>query len=138
MPRNDQSSHHGPPWTKDTFLAANSPSDCSRAERLFQANETLTESYYRFGQQPSGGVFLHPLGLRYAPMSLHIDDIGFTGRGTWNRYPEIKKHVAFSDFADFVGLNHLGPASAFPIAEFDVEQLWSITLECAHRINNLR
>lgn len=137
MQSRDRSSTHGPSWTTSTFLAAvPGPHDRDRAARLFELHDSLPNSYYWFGQQPNGAIFLHPWGLRYAPMSLWIHTSGVVmGRGAWSSYPEIRKHAGFADLAQFVGLDHQGPASGFPIAELDVEELWAHILGCAQEIN---
>jgi hypothetical protein len=103
---------------------------------LGQIGTTLPNSYYWFGQQPNGAVFFHPLGLRYAPMSVWINASGdLMGRGAWSSYPQIRKDEGFAELASFVGQDHLGSASGFPIAEHDVEKLWAHILGCAQKIN---
>ena len=102
----------------------------------FELHDSLPDSYYWFGQQPNGAVFFHPLGLRYAPMSVWINASGdLMGRGAWSSYPQIRKNEGFAELARFVGQDHLGPASGFPIAEHDVEILWAHILGCAQKIN---
>jgi hypothetical protein len=137
MPIGDRSSTPGPSWTIRSFLAAvASPRDRDRAARLFELHESLPNSYYWFGQQPNGAVFFHPLGLRYAPMSVWINASGdLMGRGAWSSYPQIRKDEGFAELASFVGQDHLGSASGFPIAEHDVEKLWAHILGCAQKIN---
>jgi hypothetical protein len=137
MSHADQTSPHGPSWSKQSFLAAVATSaDRALAARLFELHDSLRDSYYWLGQRPNGGIYLHPLGLRYSPMSLWIHASGeLMGRGTWRRYPEIRGHHGFSELATFVGMDHDGLAAGFPVAEVDVEHLWAHAMRCAQHIN---
>lgn len=125
MPNADYGSTHGPSWTLASFLAAiGAQGDRSRAVRLFELNKSHPDSYYWFGQTPTGAIFFHPLGFPYAPMNVSVDASGvLVGPGNWNRYPEVKHHDGFSGLASYVGQNHQGPASGFTIAEFDIDEL---------------
>lgn len=137
MPGLDINTPHGSPWTIESFLAAiRSADDRARAMHVFTIHESNAASYYWFGSIPRGAVFPHPGGLRYAPMSLSIDEFGLLlGQGAWTRYPYIRNHEGFAELASFVGLDHHGPASKFVMAEFDVEKLWAAAQQCALRIN---
>ena len=137
MPIGDRYTPHGPSWTIDSFSAAISSSeDKARAAYIFDSLESDTSSYYWFGQRPGGAVFPHPRGLRYAPMSLSLDEHGLLlGQGAWKRYPKIKNDEGFAELAAFVGQDHEGTASKFVVSEFNVMRLWEIANRCADRIN---
>jgi hypothetical protein len=139
MPIGDRYTPHGPSWTVDTFLAAiASVEDKARAIHIFESLESNASSYYWFGQKPGGAVFPHPRGLRYAPMSLSVDESGvLSGQGAWKRYPGIRNDEGFAELAAFVGQDHEGTASKFVISEFDVVKLWDIADQCADRINGV-
>lgn len=138
MARNDQYSSHGPSWTERSFLDALAYSgDRSRAERLFELRISDPECYCWFGQTPRGAIFFHPFGMQYAPLSIGMGAGGeLVVIGTWNRYPAIRKDERFADLADYLGQDHTGPASPVTAAEFDVDALWSVAVECARRINS--
>lgn len=140
MPMGDRYTPHGPSWDIDSFLGAiASPEDKARAVHIFDSHESERSSYYWFGQRPGGGVFPHPRGLRYAPMSLSLDGYGvLLGQGAWKRYPEIRGDEGFAELAAYVGLDHEGTASKFVMAEFDVVKLWQVADICADRINGVR
>ena len=137
MPIGDRYTPHGPSWTIDSFLAAIvSPEDKARVIHIFESLESQRSSYYWFGQRPGGAVFPHPRGLRFAPMSLSLDEHGvLLGQGAWKRYPLIRNDEGFADLAALVGQDHQGTASKFVMAEFDVVKLWEIADQCADRIN---
>ncbi|MDO3634450.1 hypothetical protein [Mycolicibacterium arseniciresistens] len=119
------------------MAALSTESDREAARRLFTLHDSAAgAAYYWFGQIPNGAIFFHPQGLRYSPMSVYIDTTGaLSGKGTWRRYPQIREHEGFAEFARFVGLDHRGVASGFPIDEFDVDELWAIAVRCAQRVN---
>ena len=133
----DQSAHAGLCWTEATFLAAiGNGADLAHATRLLELHASLCDSYFWFGAAPNGAIFLHPLGLRYAPMSLWINKSGdLMGRGTWNRYPAIRTHRGFAELASYLGQDHESVASGFNVGEFDIDELWALMLLCAQRIN---
>ena len=135
MTKTDQQSTHGPSWSREDFLASLKSADRAHAARLFELLDLQRDSYVWLGQRPNGGIFFHSLGLPYAPLSLHLENSRLMGRGTWRRYPAIRQHEGFNELAIFVGLDLRGPASAFPIAELDVERLWALSTRCAHLIN---
>ncbi|MCD5422474.1 hypothetical protein LRS71_23455 [Rhodococcus pyridinivorans] len=129
-------------WSTDTFLAALAPQpDRALAEDLLTRVERLDERMgthddFWFGVPPSGGIYLHPHGFKYAPVHLLVGDPDrLLVRGNWTNYPQIKGHRGFAELAAFLGQDHGQSAKAVAVAELDVDRLWEIALRCAVVIN---
>ena len=60
-----------------------------------------------------------------------------TGKGTWTRYPKIRRHPRFAEFATYLGQDHTGPVATFPVAAFDIDELWSMVVRCDRLINGV-
>jgi hypothetical protein len=93
-------------WTKASFLdGIGTADDQARATTLFDLQDALddrrgTKDDYWFGLRPTGGVFFHPYGLRYAPFYLWINNSGtVTCSGLWTNYNAILHHAGFSELA---------------------------------------
>lgn len=129
-------------WTKDTFLdALAADDDRDRATHLFDllaesSNHQGTHSDLWFGNQPGGGIFFHPYGLRYAPIQLWINKSGtLMAYGNWNQYEAVRFHPGFADLAKLTGQDHRSNSRGFAMASVDVDELWEIVLRCARDIN---
>ncbi len=133
----------GRAWTKESFLAAiSSEVDVERAIRLFTLQESLDESRgsfddFWFGTSPSGGVFFHPYGYRFAPMYLWVNKSGvLMATGAWNNYSQIQKHDGFAGLATVLGQDHRSSAPGRKVAELDLDKFWTASLLCAEAINS--
>ncbi|MGW5300707.1 hypothetical protein ACWEQV_20910 [Rhodococcus aetherivorans] len=129
-------------WTKGTFLdALASPSDRELAGRLFALlkaidEKTGTHDDLWFGNRPYGGIFLHPYGLRYAPMQLWINKAGrLMAYGNWRQYEAVRHHPGFAELAHLVGQDHQSSMKGFAVADVGLDRLWPVVLRCARRIN---
>ncbi|WP_031332673.1 hypothetical protein [Williamsia sp. D3] len=98
----------GSRWTKAAFLdAIGTPDARARATTLFDLQEAVddrrgTKDDYYFGLRPSGGVFFHPYGHRYAPFYLWINITGTVMcSGLWTNYNAILHDSGFSELAQF-------------------------------------
>lgn len=132
----------GRTWTKESFLdAVASEADTERAARLFTLQESLDESRgshsdFWFGTAPSGGIFFHPYGYRFAPMYLWVNKSGtLMASGTWNNYSQIQHHGGFSSLAAFLDQDHTASAPGRKVSELDLGQFWTAALQCAEAIN---
>ncbi|MGW5287449.1 hypothetical protein [Rhodococcus pyridinivorans] len=130
-------------WTKDTFLdALATQADRDRAEHLLALLEAIddrlgTHEDLWFGNRPYGGIFLHPYGLRYAPIQLWVNRSGqLMAYGNWWQYPRLRHHLGFAELARFVGQDHQASGKGFPLADIDVDRFWPIVLRCAQQIND--
>ncbi|MGW4337527.1 hypothetical protein ACWEK5_32660 [Rhodococcus koreensis] len=130
-------------WTKDTFLdTLGAGADRTSAETLFARLDQVDDRHGThddlwYGNKPGGGIFFHPYGLRYAPIQLWINKSGqLMAYGNWYQYDKIKYHPGFAELAHLVGQDHQSTAKGFPIADLpDLDQFWSVTLQCAEHIN---
>ncbi|UVT27700.1 hypothetical protein NXT08_24690 (plasmid) [Rhodococcus pyridinivorans] len=129
-------------WTKDAFLYALAPGAArTRAAELFTLLEGLDERKGTaedlwFGRPPTGGVFLHPYGLRFAPLHLLAGEDGeLLARGNWTNYPQLKAHPGFEQLAAYLGQDRTGPARKISLVEVEIDRLWPIVLRCALQIN---
>lgn len=136
------SSGGGRAWTKELFLdAVASEADTARVARLFNLQESLDESRgshsdFWFGNSPSGGIFFHPYGYRFAPMYLWVNKSGvLMATGTWNNYSHIQNHDGFSSLAAFLDQDHTASAPGRKVSELDLDQFWAAALQCAEAIN---
>ncbi|MCV7191270.1 hypothetical protein [Mycolicibacterium brumae] len=139
MTKRDRCTNHGPSWTKSSFLDALQGSrDRARAERLFELLEEHPDGYYWFGQIPNGAIFFHLYGLDVAPLRVLVGaDGGLLGKGTWTSYPKIRNDERFAELAGYLGQDHSESVADFSLAEFDVDELWSVTARCARLINGV-
>lgn len=132
----------GRTWTRESFLdAVAAEADTERAARLFTLQESLDESRgshsdFWFGSAPSGGIFFHPYGYRFAPMYLWLNKSGtLMASGTWNNYSQIRHHGGFSSLAAFLDQDHTSSAPGRKVSELDLDQFWAAALRCAEAIN---
>ncbi|MBJ8348838.1 hypothetical protein [Antrihabitans sp. YC2-6] len=130
-------------WTKDSFIESiGSTSDRDIALRIFEQLEAIderrgTHDDLLFGKRPSGGIFIYPYGLRYAPIQLWINKSGhLMAYGTWNQYTPIQHHDGYAKLALLAGLDHKSSAKGFRLADIDVDMFWAEVLRCAERINS--
>ncbi|OZC50782.1 hypothetical protein CH267_22265 [Rhodococcus sp. 06-621-2] len=135
-------SEGGRTWTKESFLdAVASEADTERAARLFTLQESLDESRgshseFWFGSSPSGGIFFHSYGYRFAPKYLWLNKSGtLMTSGTWNNYSQIQHHGGFSSLATFLDQDHTASATGRKVSELDLDQFWTAALQCAEAIN---
>ena len=133
-----------PKWTRGTFLeAVDSPADRDLAERLFALLDALddrlgTHEDLSFGNRPYGGIFMHPYGLRYAPIQLWINKSGqLMAYGNWWQYPGIRHHRGFAEIARFVGQDHQSKGKGFPVSDIELDRFWPVVLRCAQQINDV-
>lgn len=132
----------GTRWTKASFLEAIATTgDQLHATNLFDLQEALdgsrgTKDDYWFGLRPSGGVYFHPYGFRYAPFQLWINNSGAVMcSGLWTNYNAILYHARFSELAQFLGQDHSSRAQGRPLADIEISEFWPIALRCAELIN---
>ncbi|AHD24272.1 hypothetical protein Y013_25315 (plasmid) [Rhodococcus pyridinivorans SB3094] len=137
-----QAAHQKDSWTKESFLdAIASPPERAIAERLFALLDGLDERLGShedlwFGTFGQGGVFLHPYGLRFAPIQLWVNKAGqLMAYGNWRQYTAVREHPGFAELARFVGQDLEGAMRGFPLAEVDIDALWQIVVRCARLIN---
>jgi hypothetical protein len=128
-------------WSQEQFLEALvEPTDRARVEKLFDLTEgTAPEGHtphFWYGAYPGGAIFLHPFGLRYAPISLAVNAHGrAVVYGLWNNWTVITGHEAFRHVASALGQSHTDRASARLLGEIDIDELWSAVLLTAREIN---
>lgn len=140
-----RSSERGVAWTRDSFLAALSmDGDRVLANRLYELLDAAGERQGShplvwYGTSPGGGVFLHPLGLRYAPVQLWVNKSRqLMLYGNWGQYPSLENSLGFEELARFLGQDHEAGRRGVPVSSLDVEALWSVIGRCAMAINEGR
>jgi hypothetical protein len=104
-----------PRWKRETFLdAIATDADRRIAARYFKLVESRPERHgpsalVWYGNRPSGGIFLHPYGLRYAPFRLWVDSEGrLMIYGNWNNWQAVAGHDGFAELATMLGQDHRG------------------------------
>lgn len=138
MARQDWPTHHGKPWTKDSFLDALSlHNDRAVAERLFAMNYSNPKAWCYFGIDPGGAIFFHPDGGHHSPLSVLLKSGRLVGRATWSTYKTIKYDERFAEMAEFLGEHYTTSPSPFLFDAYDLDELWAVTMRCAARINGI-
>jgi len=129
-------------WTRETFLdAIASAEDRQLAEWYFDQVEAPHERRGRsepiwFGSRPGGGLFLHPDGLRYAPLQLGVSSAGrLVLSGNWNSWGSIAGHDGFAGLAALLGQDHHGGSRSVPADALDRTAVWDEVLRCAEAVN---
>jgi hypothetical protein len=122
-------------WTSDEFLdSIEDLGDRASAKRLFDRAENGGGRIW-WGRRPIGYVILHPIAAQYGTLGLWINNNGQVQvRGLWTHWPNIKNHPAYEDVAAAFGLSAAGPAASAPLAQFDVDDLWSAALASAQKL----
>lgn len=103
-------------WTVESFPdALPDPADRALAEWLFEqlaASEVEGAAHplFWFGARPGRGVFLHPGGVRFAPLQLWVNKAGeLRLYGNWRQYESVREHDGFAPLAALLGQDHRGP-----------------------------
>jgi hypothetical protein len=130
------------PWTRESFLGALAgESDRQLANRLFDlldglGNHRGTHGTLWFGASPSGGVFFHPYGLRFAPFQLWINKAEkLMAFGNWKNYNSLAGHPGFAELAELLNQDYHQSARGVPVESLQVDEFWSAALRCADAIN---
>ena len=129
-------------WSRESFLEAiASESDGRLAEQYFERLEAMEERrgdspLVWYGTRPYGGVFLHPYGLRYAPIQLRVNAAGrLMLAGNWKNWMVIAGHEGFAELAKLFDQDHLGSSFGIPADSLDINAVWAESLKCAIAIN---
>ncbi len=136
-----QSNEH---WTRLSYLESMvDPDDRRRAEALLERVEASLATpegerkAFWFGARPGGGVQPHPHGLRFPPVQLWVNSAGrATVNGTWNLFSSVAGHGGFRHVASILGQSETGPASSVPLANLDLDELWTAMVATAREINS--
>ncbi|PXW31246.1 UNVERIFIED_CONTAM: hypothetical protein DES50_10512 [Williamsia faeni] len=137
-----RSSSTGLRWTKASFLESiASADDRERAIALFERQEAIDDRRgpkddFWFGTPPTGGIFFHHFGLRFAPFQLWLNVSGVVMvSGLWTNYTAVLHHPGFAELAGYLGRDHTASATGRPLADIDLDEFWPIALRCAESIN---
>lgn len=130
-------------WTRESFLEAlegevHRPLAAELLQRVEQVERRSTSRPpIWYGSQPGGSVYLHPFGLRYAPICLWANGAGeLLVYGTWTNWSDISGHQAFAPLADLLGQDHTSRSSrGVRVVTIDLDELWATSVECALGIN---
>ncbi len=119
------------------------PDDRRRAEALLERVEASLATpegerkAFWFGTSPGGGVQPHPHGLRFPPVQLWVNSAGrATVNGAWNLFSSVAGHGGFRHVASILGQSETGPASSVPLANLDLDELWTAMVATAREINS--
>ncbi len=131
------------PWTRQAFLdALGSPADVELATwYLDQAEATGAErrgdhDLIWYGIRPGGGLFLHPFGVRYAPLQLWVNSSGHLMLfGNWKQWPSIAGHEGFAGLAALFSQDHLSGSRSVRADNYDRHAVWAEVLRCADAVN---
>jgi hypothetical protein len=132
------------PWTRQSFLdALVSDSDRELAAWYLDKVEATYDQRRGdsppvwYGTHPRGGLFLHPHGLRYAPLQLWVNTKGrLTLFGNWTNWSTVTGHDGFADLARLLGQDHHSGRSRSVQAEaYDRDAVWAEVLKCAEAVN---
>ena len=89
-----------------------------------------------FGAYPGGYVILHPYGFRYGPIGLWQAQHGRARvSGLWTNWPTMEDVAGYGPVASVLGQSVDGGSRGIPLADVDLEELWSAALETAVLIN---
>lgn len=133
------------PWTRQSFLDALVRAE-DRELAVWYLDKVEETGDRRRGDSPlvwygtrlSGGAFLHPYGLRYAPLQIWPNSRGrLTLHGNWNwrDWPAISGHEGFAGLARLLGQDHRGGSRSVRADAFDREAVWAEALRCADAVN---
>lgn len=128
-------------WTWPAFLGSlPSESDQEFAEAIrtrAEATERLGDhERFWFGSKPGGGIFVHITGQRYAAIQLWSNRAGeLRIFGNWRSWPNLRNDERFADLARLLGQTHEGGSRGRPASTLDLDELWTVALECDLAIN---
>jgi hypothetical protein len=129
-------------WTRESFLEAiASEADRRLAEEYFDRLVAIGERRgdhpeVWYGTRPDGGVYLHPYGLKYAPIQLWVNRAGrLMLYGTWKIWGVIAGHDGFAGLARLLGQDHRNGYRGVAADSLDIDAVWAESLECAIAIN---
>ncbi len=129
------------PWSRELLFEAISsePERQLAAEYLFRV-ETLerrgNHEVIWYGAYPNGGVYLHPYGLRYAPIQLWVNKAGrLMLYGNWNSWDAVAGHEGFAGLARLLGQDHRGGHKGVLADSLSVDVVWAEVLRCAEVVN---
>ena len=122
-------------WTTDEFLGLiDTPDDRNKAAALLDRVEKAGGRIY-CGKRPLGYIALHPLADQHATIGLCFNSKGQVRvSGMWRMWTDTQNHPAYRDVADVLGLSHEGPSSTVPLADCDLDQLWSGAVASAENL----
>ncbi len=131
------------PWTRQTFLDALAiPTDVELATWYLDRVEATgadrrgDHDLVWYGTRPGGGIFLHPYGLRFAPLQLWVNTSGHLMLfGNWKQWSSIAGHSGFTGLASLLGQDHEAGSRSVRAAKYDRNVVWSEMLRCAEAIN---
>jgi hypothetical protein len=129
-------------WTWESFLdAIASEADLRLAQEYFDRLEALGDrrgnhTLVWYGNRPDGGIYLHPYGLRYAPIQLWVNKSGrLMLYGNWKIWGTIAGHEGFAGLATLFGQDHRNGYRGVAADSLDINAVWSESLKCAIAIN---
>lgn len=131
------------PWTRQSFVEALATGEDRELAGWYLEAVEATGDQRRgsspavwYGTRPGGGLFLHPYGLRYAPLQLWVNAKGrLMIFGNWKNWPTIAGHVGFADLARLLGQDHQGRSRSVRADAYDRDVVWAEVLRCAEAIN---
>lgn len=118
------------PCTRELFFEAiRTEEDRQLAAAYFSRVESLERrgdhQVVWFGTYPNGGVFLHPYGLRYAPIQLWVNKAGrLMLYGNWSSWAAVAGHEGFARLARLLGQDHLGGHKGVPAGSLPIDEVW--------------
>lgn len=130
-------------WTVDSFVTAlGTEVDQELARELLnrvERSERLGEKPpLWFGVVPGGGIYIYPHGLSESPLWLSINkDDRLMMSGSWNWFENVRNHPGFEPLAQFLGLDHMAPTKGLPVADFDLDGLWTAIVQTSLAINEV-
>jgi hypothetical protein len=129
-------------WTKESFLEAiASEADRRLAEAYFERLDAIGERrsdhpLVWYGTRPDGGVYLHPYGMRFAPIQLWVNRAGrLMLYGNWKIWGVIAGHEGFAGLARLLGQDHRNGYRGVAADSLDIDAVWAESLRCAIAIN---
>lgn len=129
-------------WTWETFLDALVDDDDRRFARAIneRAESVPPLGPYKrlwMGSKPGGGIFVHPTKQRYSPFRMHCNASGrLRIFGNWRSWGPLMNDERFSEIARLLGQSHLSTSKGVGVEELDLEEFWSVALECDRAIHN--
>jgi len=123
-------------WSIDEFLSQ-IPDDGDRTKvATLMARLDAVGGRYWCGKR-GGSIQLHPLPDESATLGLSLNARGqVCVSGMWRNWQSTYGHPAYGDIATFLGLSPDGPASAQPLAGFDVDGLWNAAVRSAEKLRD--
>jgi hypothetical protein len=128
-------------WTEERYLdQLEMDSDRDLANKLLTQVKELVphgeSSPIWFGLSPGGFLILHPHGLRFGPIGLWRNSSGRAMvTGLWNNWQSVQGHSGYQPVAKVLQQSVTGPASGVLLADLNIDELWTASIESALLVN---